>query len=65
MSNTGKFVDQAPFLRNAGVTTATEGVSTDHSLRQDIYFKVRNFPLQFRNKLIFKFFKILKQFFKI
>ena len=47
MSNTGKFVDQAPFIRNAGVTTATGSISTDHSLRQDIYFKVRNFKTLF------------------
>ena len=40
MSNTGKFKDQTPFLRNAGVTTATQNVTSDHSLRQDIYFKV-------------------------
>lgn len=40
MSNAGKFKDYTPFLRNAGVTTATESVRSDHSLRQDLYFKV-------------------------
>ena len=42
MSNTGKFVDNTPFLRTAGVTSMTAGVSSDHSLRQDLYFKPRS-----------------------
>ncbi len=40
MSNTGKFMDTTPFLKVAGVTTVTEPISSDHSLRQEIYFKV-------------------------
>jgi hypothetical protein len=41
MSNTGKFSDKTPFLNTAGVTTTTNGVTSDHSLRQDVYFKVK------------------------
>ena len=40
MSNTGKFVDSSPFIRCAGMTTASQVVTSDHSLRQDVYFKV-------------------------
>ncbi len=43
MSNTGKFRDSVPFIRSAGLTTTTGGVSSDHSLRQDVYFKVKNY----------------------
>jgi hypothetical protein len=50
MSNAGKFKDYTPFLRNAGVTTATESVRCDHSLRQDLYFKV-NYNVTFRQEL--------------
>ena len=40
MSNTGKFNDTTPFMKVAGVTTASQAVTSDHSLRQDVYFKV-------------------------
>jgi hypothetical protein len=40
MSNTGKFMDHTPFIRTAGVTTMTENTTSDHSLRQDVYYKV-------------------------
>lgn len=41
MSNSGKFMDSTPFIKPAGTTTATEATSSDHSLRQDLYFKVK------------------------
>lgn len=41
MSNNGKFHDRTPFLRVAGITSSLEGTSADQSLRQDIYFKVK------------------------
>ena len=41
MSNKGKFVDLAPFIRVAGVTTALEGATADQSVRQEVYFKPR------------------------
>jgi hypothetical protein len=40
MSNKGKFMDNTPFLKVAGVTTGIEGNNADQSLRQDVYFKV-------------------------
>lgn len=41
MSNMGKFRDSVPFIKSAGVSSATEGISSDHSLRQDLYFQVK------------------------
>jgi hypothetical protein len=41
MSNIGKFHDTTAFLKVAGLTSSTEQISSDHSLRQDIYFKVK------------------------
>jgi hypothetical protein len=43
MSNAGKFRDSAPFINSAGISTASEAVTSDHSLRQDIYFQVSQF----------------------
>lgn len=40
MSNSGKFSDKAPFLMQAGYTSAVEGLSADNSIRQDLYMKV-------------------------
>lgn len=40
MSNKGKFVNSTPFLKEAGVTTAIEGNSTEKCLRQDILLNV-------------------------
>lgn len=40
MSNKGKFINNTPFLREAGITTAIEGNNTDQCIRQDLYFKV-------------------------
>ena len=37
MSNKNKYTDRTPFLKEAGITTAIEGLSADRSLRQDLY----------------------------
>lgn len=40
MSNKNRYMDHTPFLKMAGVTAALDGVTSDQSLRQDVYFKV-------------------------
>ena len=37
MSNSNKFTDRTPFIKEAGHTTAISGLSADVSLRQDLY----------------------------
>lgn len=44
MSNSGKFIDRAPFLSHAGHTSAIEGLSVDKSLRQDLYLNKVSTP---------------------
>lgn len=39
MSNKGKFIDNTPFLRTSGLTTALEGVTADQSIRQDLHWR--------------------------
>lgn len=43
MSNKGKFLDNTPFLKTAGITTAIEGDNTDQCIRQEVYYKVNIF----------------------
>lgn len=44
MSNAEKFVDRVPFVRQAGHTTAIQGIGVDNSLRQDLYYKPGSTP---------------------
>jgi hypothetical protein len=43
MTTQGKFKDNTPFIKVSGITTAT-GLTTDQSLRQDLYFKPSSTP---------------------
>ncbi len=44
MSNTGRFIDRAPYLTNAGLSTTIEGLSVDNSIRQGLYLKSQLTP---------------------
>ena len=46
MSNTCKFNDYTPFIREAGVKDSFNG-NADQSLRQDLYFKVNSIIIKF------------------
>lgn len=41
MANKGKYYDNTPFIPMAGATTVLEGIGSDQSIRQDLYFKVK------------------------
>lgn len=44
MSNRNKFTDRTPFIKDAGISTAVEGLSADNSLRQELYIKKNYTP---------------------
>lgn len=44
MSNTGKFSDRAPFMKEAGHTSSIQGLTVDSSIRQDVYYKPPSTP---------------------
>lgn len=48
MSNQGRFKDSTPFMNVAGTTTVQQGVTTDQSLRQDLYYKAPSTPEHIR-----------------